>query len=83
MDKCVEAGLASRSVTFDAGITIGALMVANCYGAVIDPNGGEPVAAPKGDDGTSISYLESNASPSKVWEYRYWRCGDKRRSFKI
>ena len=65
MDNSVRAGLASGSVTFDDGIKVGALMVSNCFGAIIDPVSGKTIAAPKREDGSAISYLESNAPSPK------------------
>jgi len=62
LDKCSAGGLASRSVLADDEISIGALMVANCYGSVIDPQTATTVAGPGGAE-DSHGYLASKTTP--------------------
>ncbi|MBI4666407.1 MAG: P1 family peptidase [Nitrospinae bacterium] len=62
-DKRSPGGLASCSVPLPGGAMIGALMVANCYGAVINPADGQPVSGPIGADGKHIPYLECEPAP--------------------
>ncbi len=59
LDKCAKGGLASRVLTMKSGVSVGAIMVANCYGAVTDPRSGKMIAGPKGDTGEPVHYLEA------------------------
>ncbi|VAX16909.1 hypothetical protein MNBD_NITROSPINAE03-1569 [hydrothermal vent metagenome] len=63
MDQSAPGGLASLSMKVDNDVTIGALMVANCYGQVVDPQTGKVVAGPKPKTGEFQDYLESNPPP--------------------
>lgn len=62
-DRCLPGGLASRAMKVDGGVHMGALMVANCYGAVVDPETGKPLAAPAGEGGKPVRYLEASPAP--------------------
>ena len=53
-------GLASRMIT-EAGVAIGALVVANCYGSVWDPLTNAMAAGPRGDDGKPVDYLQTQS----------------------
>lgn len=64
MEKSLPGGLASRSVRLEDGTRVGALMVVNAFGAIVDPATGEVIAAPAGADGEPVDYLSSNAPPS-------------------
>ena len=63
LDRCAPGGLASRSIRVDNGVGVGALMVANCFGSVADPEHPDIVAGPKGDDGRAIRYLDTSPPP--------------------
>jgi len=58
-DNGIEAGIGSCSVTLTEGVSVGALMVANCFGAIIDPETGKPLAAPCDAAGEALSYLDA------------------------
>ncbi|MBF0290597.1 MAG: P1 family peptidase [Nitrospinae bacterium] len=56
-----RGGLASRSVVVEGGVSIGALMVVNSYGAIVDSGSGRIIAGPKDASGNFVSYLDSPA----------------------
>ena len=62
-DRCHDGGLATYGATVDDGVTIGAIMVANCYGAVIDRDDRQKFAGPVDDDGMPARYLENKIAP--------------------
>ena len=51
------------SMKIDNEVTMGALMVANCYGQVVDPQSGKVVAGPKLKTGEFQNYLEADPPP--------------------
>ncbi|MBI5816583.1 MAG: P1 family peptidase [Nitrospinae bacterium] len=61
LDKRSPGGLACRMVTMEDGVTAGAVMVVNCYGAVTDPQSGKIIAGPRDEKGGFIPYLGSSA----------------------
>jgi len=62
-DQSSPGGLASVSMKVDNNVTVGALMVANCYGQVVDPQTGEVVAGPQLETGEFQNYLEADPPP--------------------
>ncbi|VAX21439.1 hypothetical protein MNBD_NITROSPINAE01-436 [hydrothermal vent metagenome] len=63
--KSSQGGLASSILQTQSGATITAIMVANCFGAVVDPETGKTVAGPKDDNGAFISYLNAPPTPPR------------------
>ncbi|MGK7344633.1 MAG: P1 family peptidase [Candidatus Nitrospinota bacterium M3_3B_026] len=63
MEKSLPGGLASRSVRLEDGTMVGALMVVNAFGAIVDPATGDVIAAPRGADGKTVDYISSKVSP--------------------
>jgi len=58
-DSHANGGVASRCMEIGGGARIGAVMVANCYGAVIDPaRGGRVIAGPVDGDGARTGYFD-------------------------
>ncbi|MDH4184771.1 MAG: P1 family peptidase [Nitrospinota bacterium] len=55
-------GLASRAASLE-GVSIGALVVANCFGAVWDPVSNLMIAGPRDGSGRPLDYLASPPSP--------------------
>lgn len=58
-----RGGLASRSAVVDDGVSVGALMVVNSYGAVVDSSTGRVIAGPKNERGEFVSYFDAPAIP--------------------
>jgi L-aminopeptidase/D-esterase-like protein len=58
-----RGGLASRSAVVDNGVSIGALMVVNSYGAIVNPSTGRIIAGPKNGKGEFVSYFDAPAVP--------------------
>ena len=58
-----DGGLATYGATVDDGVQIGAIMVANCYGAVRDPNNKQKFAGPLDSAGVPQKYLENKIAP--------------------
>jgi L-aminopeptidase/D-esterase-like protein len=59
IEKAVKGGIGTAAETTDSGITIGALVVVNCWGEVVDPETATVIAAPRGESpGTFVSTLE-------------------------
>jgi L-aminopeptidase/D-esterase-like protein len=63
VDQSSPGGLASLSMKIDSEVMIGALMVANCYGQVVDPQSGKVVAGPKLETGEFQNYLDADPPP--------------------
>jgi len=64
-EKSSPGGLASRSITVDQ-VTLGALVVANCFGSVWDPETNEMAAGPRNEKGEAVKYLDA-ASPAPAF----------------
>ncbi len=60
--KSSPGGLASRSV-IEEGVSVGALMVANCFGAVTDRFNGNCVAVARDENGSPVHYLDKPVQP--------------------
>lgn len=58
-DKSAPGGLASRFAVTENGASVGALMVVNSYGAVVNHKTGEIVTAAAGDNGAPQNYLDA------------------------
>ncbi len=56
-------GIGSVSSVVDNGVAIGALMVSNCYGCIIDPATGAIVAGPKNEEGSHLPFLDIQSTP--------------------
>lgn len=63
MAQSSPGGLASLSMKADNDVTVGALMVANCYGQVVDPQTGNVVAGPRLKTGEFQNYLDADPPP--------------------
>lgn len=63
MEKSEKGGVAGRQITTNDGVTISAILVNNCFGAIVDPENGKTIAGPKDDEGNPISYLEADPPP--------------------
>ncbi len=63
MEKSAQGGFAVRGARLGDGILVGACMVANCYGAIVDPDTGKTVAGPVDKEGNYISYLLADPPP--------------------
>lgn len=63
LDKSSTGGLSSRMVKTPAGFSIGAIMVANCFGSVIDSETGKVIAGPKDETGQFLDYLDTAPPP--------------------
>jgi L-aminopeptidase/D-esterase-like protein len=63
-ERCMRGGLGSAVERTASGIGVGALVVVNSYGEVLDPMNGRTVAGPRGEDGagfaSSIEILRQN-----------------------
>jgi len=59
IENRARGGLASRSVIAEDGVSIGALMVVNSYGAVLDSSTGRIIAGPKDGRGDFVSYFDA------------------------
>jgi L-aminopeptidase/D-esterase-like protein len=60
IEKGMKGGLGTAAERTASGITVGAMAVVNCFGEVIEPETGEVVAGPRGDDtGTFESTVEA------------------------
>ncbi len=62
-DKGIDSGLASHSVTLEDGTMVGALVVNNCFGAVVDPATGQWIAVPRNEQGEPLDYLSATFAP--------------------
>jgi L-aminopeptidase/D-esterase-like protein len=51
MDRCMKGGVGSSSVTLDNGLCVGALVVVNSMGNVLDLNTGKTIAGAVSEDG--------------------------------
>ncbi len=58
-----DGGTATYGQVVDNDVFIGAIMVANCYGAVIDPDDNHKFAGPVDDHGAPARYLENKIAP--------------------
>lgn len=63
IENRARGGLASRSVIAEYGVSIGALMVVNSYGAIVDSSTGQIIAGPRSGDGDFVSYFDAPAIP--------------------
>lgn len=63
IENRARGGLASRSVIVEDGVSIGALMVVNSYGAVVNPSTGRIIAGPKNANGDFVSYFDAPTVP--------------------
>jgi L-aminopeptidase/D-esterase-like protein len=50
----MKGGLGSAALRTDAGLIVGAVMVVNAVGSVVDPRTGRPVAGALGQDGRTL-----------------------------
>jgi L-aminopeptidase/D-esterase-like protein len=59
MDRAVKGGVGTASVVLGGGLVIGAVVVANALGGIVDPDTGELVAGPRaGDGGAMVSAVD-------------------------
>jgi L-aminopeptidase/D-esterase-like protein len=59
IERALKGGIGSAVERAASGITVGALAAVNCWGEVVDPDTGEAVAAPRGEeDGSFVATLE-------------------------
>jgi L-aminopeptidase/D-esterase-like protein len=63
IENRARGGLASRSVITEDGVSIGALMVVNSYGAVVDSSTGRIIAGPRNGKGDFVSYFDAPPIP--------------------
>lgn len=65
--SAMKGGLGSASVRLGNDVTVGALVVVNCFGDLIDPHSGEIVAGARSPDGgwldTTARLIEMGAGP--------------------
>ena len=58
-ERAVKGGLGTAAEQTASGITVGALAVVNCWGEVMEPETGEVIAGPRGEQpGSFVSTLE-------------------------
>jgi L-aminopeptidase/D-esterase-like protein len=59
IEHAIKGGIGSAVERASSGITAGALVVVNCWGEVVDPDTGEVVAGPRGDEaGSFVSTMD-------------------------
>jgi L-aminopeptidase/D-esterase-like protein len=54
IERAMKGGLGSSLIRGEHGVVVGALAVVNALGSVIDPQTGERLAGPRGDDGSLL-----------------------------
>ncbi|MBI4304957.1 MAG: P1 family peptidase [Chloroflexi bacterium] len=71
-ERAVKGGLGTSSVRMADGVVVGALMVVNAVGGVVDPANGEIVAGPRRPDGSfedSVRLLIEEPPRLRTWEF--------------
>lgn len=59
MERAIKGGVGTAAEVTASGIMIGALVVVNCWGEVVDPQTGRLVAGPRGErQGTYVSSID-------------------------
>jgi L-aminopeptidase/D-esterase-like protein len=58
-ERWVKGGLGTASIVGPKGLVVGALAVTNTLGSVFDPETGDLVAGPRGDDGRFVPLAET------------------------
>ncbi|MDA1188385.1 MAG: P1 family peptidase [Chloroflexi bacterium] len=65
LERAVKGGVGTASVDMGDGVIVGALIVTNPVGGAYDPNTGQVIAGPRGEDGvTMLDSLKLVTSPN-------------------
>ena len=54
MERAVKGGIGTASIDLGHGLVVGAIVAVNAVGGIVDPDSGEVIAGPLGDDGRSM-----------------------------
>ncbi len=57
--RAVKGGIGSAAEALPGGAVVAALVAVNCFGEVVDPDGGQVVAGPRDEKGAFVSTLDA------------------------